>query len=230
MDVGLHSPKLTSGSEIFQLGNFVHSFAFAEGKRVVWLKLPRELSALVPIAVKENMDLLLNIRIYLFLQEGFEYHHAERGYMMLTYWIPEGSCLLPANASHQVGVAGFVINDKNEIDTEFVEVIAFRHAHNVAFQKSDLFFVCMLRPLSSQIKVDVVEIQAGEGKYTSPARWMPMAEFVVQPLIQEDSKFKKVIDICIARLGRRYCGLHPRQLVSKFDGSLSPLYYNITES
>ncbi|XP_062104843.1 MLO-like protein [Humulus lupulus] len=33
------------------------------------------------------------------------------------------------------------------IDTEFIEVIAFRHVHNVAFEKSDLFFICMLRPL-----------------------------------------------------------------------------------
>ena len=34
---------------------------------------------------------------------------------MLTYWIPEGPCMLPANASHQVGVGGFVINDNNEV-------------------------------------------------------------------------------------------------------------------
>jgi hypothetical protein len=34
---------------------------------------------------------------------------------MLTYWIPEGPCMLPSNATHQVGVGGFVINDKNEV-------------------------------------------------------------------------------------------------------------------
>ena len=39
------------------------------------------------------------------MQEGFEYHHAEKGYVMLTYWIPEEEpCMLHANASHQVGV------------------------------------------------------------------------------------------------------------------------------
>ncbi|GMY29950.1 nudix hydrolase 8-like isoform X1 [Fagus crenata] len=218
------------------------------GKKGVWLKLPVERSELVPIAVKE----------------GFQYHHAERGYLMLTYWIPEGPCMLPDNASHQVGVGGFVINEKNEvlvvqekhcapssvglwkiptgfvleseeifsgairevkeetgIHTEFVEVIAFRHAHNVAFQKSDLFFICMLRPLSTQIIVDDLEIQA--------AKWMPLVEFVEQPLIQEDSMFKKIIDICIARLGKRYCGLSAHKLVSKFDGKLSSLYYNVVE-
>ncbi|KAK7330808.1 hypothetical protein VNO77_25009 [Canavalia gladiata] len=219
------------------------------GKKGIWLKLPLEQSDLVPIAVKE----------------GFQYHHAEPGYVMLTYWIPEGPSMLPANASHQVGVGGFVINDNNEvlvvqekhcspatlglwkiptgfileaeeiytgavrevkeetgIDTEFIEVIAFRHAHNVAFEKSDLFFICMLRPVSSKINVDDHEIAA--------AKWMPLVEFVEQPLIQEDSMFKKIIDIFIARLGKRYCGLSTHQIVSKFDGMVSSLYYNVMDN
>ncbi|KAI3844042.1 hypothetical protein MKX03_007060 [Papaver bracteatum] len=220
-----------------------------KGKKGVWLKLPLERSELVPVAVKG----------------GFKYHHAEEGYLMLTYWIPEGPSMLPSNASHQVGVGGFVLNDKNEvlvvqekhcspafvggwklptgfileseeiytgvvreikeetgIDTEFVEVIAFRHAHNVAFEKSDLFFICMLRSLSSQIKVDDIEIQ--------DAKWMSLKEFIEQPLIQEDGMFKKILDICIARLGKRYCGLLPHQVISKFDGGSSSLYYNVVEA
>ncbi|KAF8412446.1 hypothetical protein HHK36_000410 [Tetracentron sinense] len=234
---------------IFGLPNSETYVAQLQEKKGVWLKLPLERSELVPIAVKE----------------GFEYHHAERGYLMLTYWIPEGPCMLPANASHQVGIGGFVINEKNEvlvvqekhcapanaglwklptgfileseeiftgavreikeetgIDTEFVEVIAFRHAHHVAFEKSDLFFICMLRPLSTHIMVDDLEIQA--------AKWMPLIEFVEQPLIRGDIMFKKVIDICIAQLGNRYCGLSAHQVISKFDGKLSSLYYNVIEA
>lgn len=34
---------------------------------------------------------------------------------MMTYWIPEGPCMLPDNASHQVGVGSFVINENNEV-------------------------------------------------------------------------------------------------------------------
>ncbi|KAM7491181.1 hypothetical protein LguiA_034102 [Lonicera macranthoides] len=211
-----------------------------KGKEGVWLKLPLEKSELVPIAVKE----------------GFEYHHAERGYVMLTQWLPEGPCMLPANASHQVGVGGFVINDNNEVlvvqekhcapelaglwklPTGFIleseeifngavrEVkeetgVRTSHAHNVAFEKSDLFFICMLRPLSTEIKVDNLEVQA--------AKWMPLREFIEQPLIREDRMFKKIIDICIARLGKRYCGLLVHKVASKFDGRLSTLYYNIVE-
>ncbi|OMO52591.1 hypothetical protein COLO4_37085 [Corchorus olitorius] len=221
----------------------------AKEKKGIWLKLPVEKSELVPVAVKE----------------GFEYHHAEKGYVMLTYWLPEGPSMLPANASHQVGIGGFVINDQNEVlvvqekycapafdglwkiptgfiveseeiftgavrevkeetgvDTEFVEVVAFRHVHNVAFEKSDLFFICMLKPVSTRIMVDDHEIQA--------AKWMPLVEFVEQPLIQEDSMFKKVIDICIARMGKRYCGLSVHQLASRFDGKISSLYFNVVDS
>ncbi|KAK1438761.1 hypothetical protein QVD17_04571 [Tagetes erecta] len=219
-----------------------------EGKKGIWLKLPVDKCDLVPIAVRE----------------GFQYHHAETGYVMLTYWIPNEPCMLPANASHQVGVGGFVMNDKNEvlvvqekhcapelvglwklptgfileseeiytgavrevkeetgIDTEFLEVIAFRHAHNVAFEKSDLFFICMLRPLSSEIKTDDLEVQA--------AKWMALAEFVEQPLIKGDNMFKKMIDMCIARTRKRYCGLSVHKVVSKFDNRLSSLYYNVVD-
>lgn len=50
------------------------------------------------------------------MQQGFEYHHAEKGYVMLTYWIPEEEpCMLPGNASHQVGVGGFVLNQYKEV-------------------------------------------------------------------------------------------------------------------
>lgn len=61
-------------------------------------------------------------------------------------------------------------------------------------------------------------------------QWMPLVEFVEQPLIQEDSMFKKIIDICIARLGKRYCGLSTHQIVSKFDGKESSLYYNVVDN
>jgi len=33
-----------------------------------------------------------------------------------------------------------------QIETEFVEVIGLRQSHKAAFDKSDLFFLCVLRP------------------------------------------------------------------------------------
>lgn len=49
------------------------------------------------------------------LQEGFRYHHAEPGYVMLTYWIPDEPCMLPSTATHQIGVGAFVINKNREV-------------------------------------------------------------------------------------------------------------------
>ncbi|CAK9152781.1 unnamed protein product [Ilex paraguariensis] len=156
-----------------------------KGKKGIWLKITLEQADLVPIAI----------------QEGFLYHHAEPGYVILTYWIPNEPCMLPSSPSHQIGIAAFVINDKREIlvvqekcpcscpgvwklptgyidkseeifsgairevkeetgvDTIFLEMVAFRHAHLVAFEKSDLQFVCLLKPLSLEITVDEKEIQ-----------------------------------------------------------------------
>nr|DAD44549.1 TPA_asm: hypothetical protein HUJ06_002779 [Nelumbo nucifera] len=68
-------------------------------KKGIWLKILEAQSDLVPIAIKE----------------GFSCHHAEPGYVMLTYWIPDEPCMLPASPSHLIGVGGFVINDKREV-------------------------------------------------------------------------------------------------------------------
>ncbi|KAG8367306.1 hypothetical protein BUALT_Bualt16G0058600 [Buddleja alternifolia] len=220
------------------------SFWKSKGKKGIWLKLYEKQAELVPIAI----------------QEGFKYHDAEAGYVMLTYWIPNDEpCLLPYGPSHQIGVAGFVINhnkhilvvkekcsgtcsgvwklptgyiNKSEelfsgairevkeetgIDTTFLELVAFRHVHRVAFEKSDLLFVCMLKPLSSEIKIDENEIQ--------DAKWTTMDQLLSQQFYKEDKMSKTVIEICMAAYENTYTGFIAHQVTSKFDGKLSYLYY-----
>ncbi|KAL2500980.1 Nudix hydrolase 8 [Forsythia ovata] len=190
-----------------------------KGKRGIWLKLLEEQADLVPLAIKE----------------GFIYHHAEPGYVMLTYWIPDEPCMLPSGPSHQIGIAGFVINNNKEseelfsgavrevkeetgIDTTFLELVAFRHVHRVAFEKSDLLFVCMLEPLSFDIKIDENEIQ--------DAKWITLDELLSQQFYNEDQMLKRVIEICMATYENRYSGFISHLLTSKFDGKLSYLYHN----
>lgn len=55
----------------------------------VWINIPADKSELVPIAIKH----------------GFQFHHAERAYVMMTRWLPDTENTLPPNASHQVGQA-----------------------------------------------------------------------------------------------------------------------------
>ncbi|KAG8094881.1 hypothetical protein GUJ93_ZPchr0012g22191 [Zizania palustris] len=62
------------------------------------------------------------------------------------------------------------VKEETGVDTEFVEVLAFRQSHKAFFDKSDLFFVCMLRPLSFDITRQESEIEA--------AQWMPVEELL----------------------------------------------------
>jgi len=71
-----------------------------DGVGGVWLKLPLDKASFVPEAV----------------EQGFGYHHAEPEYVMMTTWLKEDvPSPLPPNASHQVGVGGFVLNDAGEV-------------------------------------------------------------------------------------------------------------------
>eukprot|EP01018_Ginkgo_biloba_P001601 Gb_01398 [translate_table: standard] len=93
-----------------------------------------------------------------------------------------------------------------------------RHAHHVLFEKSDLFFVCMLKPLSSHIVKDDVEIHA--------AQWMPLEEFAAQPFYQKHNMLKKMLDICIANFENHYKGFSSFQMYSGCDEHPSYFYYN----
>lgn len=70
------------------------------GYRGIWLKIPTSRAHFVGHAV----------------DRGFEFHHAEKEYVMLTTWLPTDSeNKLPPNASHQVGVGAFVLNERREM-------------------------------------------------------------------------------------------------------------------
>uniref|UniRef100_A0A0C9S7Z6 TSA: Wollemia nobilis Ref_Wollemi_Transcript_12540_1464 transcribed RNA sequence n=1 Tax=Wollemia nobilis TaxID=56998 RepID=A0A0C9S7Z6_9CONI len=264
---GQQEPKLLDACEdkydgvTVELGNvpldvdgFVSSLTVSlskwaqQGKKGVWIKVPKNHANLVPAVI----------------DEGFWYHHAERDYVMLVYWIPKSPCTLPANASHQVGVGGFVMNDNREllvvqekdgpyrgsgiwkwptgllhqgedifegairevkeetgIDTEFVEVGGIRHSHDAPFEKSDIFFMCILRPLSFDIKMQESEIAA--------ARWMPIEEFARQPRYQANELYKKILDVCIATFEKRCKGFCAVKLASSSAKRPSVFYYNDQE-
>ncbi|EFJ50039.1 hypothetical protein VOLCADRAFT_44866, partial [Volvox carteri f. nagariensis] len=93
--------SLPSDPRVFasRLRRSLESWSVA-GTRGVWLKLGLSQSSLIPEAV----------------EQGFEFHHAERDYVMMTRWLPASlSSTLPPNASHQVGVGAFVVNSRGEV-------------------------------------------------------------------------------------------------------------------
>lgn len=56
------------------------------------------------------------VHVIQYSQEGFQYHHAEKDYVMLVRWIPTDiRSTIPANASHRVGIGAFVIHNEREV-------------------------------------------------------------------------------------------------------------------
>ncbi|KAM4621934.1 nucleoside diphosphate-linked moiety X motif 6 [Polymixia lowei] len=68
-----------------------------EGKVAVWLHVPISLGRCAAAASAH----------------GFTYHHAKQDRAVLTVWLGEGESRLPGFATHQVGVAGAVVNESN---------------------------------------------------------------------------------------------------------------------
>ena len=50
--------------------------------------------------------------------------------------------------------------EETGIKTEFVGVLCYRHMHNYRWNCSDLYFICLLKPLTTEIAVDTNEIAA----------------------------------------------------------------------
>ncbi|KAK2645501.1 hypothetical protein Ddye_020696 [Dipteronia dyeriana] len=94
-----------------------------------------------------------------------------------------------------------------QVDTIFQQMVAFRYS---TFENSDILFMCMLEPLSSEITIDDKEIQ--------DAKWMPLNEFVGQQFYVDDQMTRKVIDVCVKAYEDGYDGFVARHLTSKLDG------------
>ncbi|CAN1196689.1 Nudix hydrolase 2 [Linum perenne] len=87
------------------------------------------------------------------------------------------------------------------------------------FSKSDLFFACMMRPLSSiMITTQASEIEASE--------WIPIEEYVEQQFNKKHGQFGYVAEICKTKAeGGGYAGFSAVPL-STSSGKVVYLYYN----
>ena len=78
----------------------------------MWLEIPIDKSALIPVAV----------------EAGFVFHHSKTGYLMLTCQI-EADAFVPPYASHYIGAGGVVLNDRREL------LVVWERAHRQNGQK-----------------------------------------------------------------------------------------------
>lgn len=71
-----------------------------DGKRGIWIHIPTEFAHLVPVCTAQ----------------GFEFHYAKPGMLVLTQWLPENSeSRLPHGPTHQVGIGALVINEDGKM-------------------------------------------------------------------------------------------------------------------
>ena len=72
------------------------------------------------------------------------------------------------------------ILEETGIQTEFDSLICFRHWHQYRYEKSDIYFVAKLRPLSSNISMQEEEI--------SECLWMPVEKYLQNETIHSFNK------------------------------------------
>ncbi|KAJ4833821.1 hypothetical protein Tsubulata_027530 [Turnera subulata] len=135
---------------------------------------------------------------------------------------------LPTGVVNEVGLSAFQgeeicaaavreVKEETGIEADFVEILAFRQSHRSFFRKSDLFFVCMLRPRTYVIHKQESELEA--------AQWMPIQDYVDQPYNQEHLLFKYVAEICKTKSEKEYLGFSAMPLATT-SGKDVILYYN----
>ncbi|XVE96679.1 hypothetical protein REPUB_Repub02eG0243200 [Reevesia pubescens] len=216
-----------------------------QGKKGVWIKLPIGLVHLVETAVKEGFRyhhaepsylmlvfwipetpntipanathrvgvgaiILNDKREVLVVQEKSGHFRGTGIWKIPTGVVDEGEDIFMAAIRE--------VKEETGIDAEFVEVLGFRQSHKTFFEKSDLFFICMLRPLSFDIQKQELEIEA--------AQWMPFEEYAAQPFAQKHELFKYINALYLAKVDTGYAGFSPRPTISIFTGQPSHLYLN----
>jgi 8-oxo-dGTP diphosphatase len=177
----------------------------AESYKLVWLEIPLEHAAVVPIAARA----------------GFRFHHSGEDYVVMTRRLIEGA-FIPGHATHYIGVGGAVLNARQEllvvcerhrrtkqpyyklpggalqtgehlvdavirevleetgVQTRFESMVCFRHWHGYRYGKSDIYFVCRLSPLSEDLTMQAEELDE--------CLWMPVEDYMGSDLVSAFNK------------------------------------------
>jgi 8-oxo-dGTP pyrophosphatase MutT (NUDIX family) len=167
------------------------------GYRVVWLEVSLELAVLIPVATAVGFCFHHSSEQYLMLTLQLEKDAFVPAYA--SHYIGAGGVAindrdellvvseryhrddsrpprykLPGGALHEgEHLAEAVVREVHEetgIETVFESLVCFRHWHGYRYGKSDIYFVCRLRPLTEQITIQEEEI--------AESRWMPVQDYL----------------------------------------------------
>ncbi len=179
----------------------------SQGVLVVWLEIPIAKAALVPIAVEAGFSYHHAGEDYLLLtcalREGshippYASHYIGAGGIVLTesndllvvrekvgYRGRTPTLKLPGGAlvagEHLAEAVVREVLEETGVESRFESLVCFRHWHGYRYGKSDIYFVCRLRPLTTEITMQAEEIQE--------CLWMPVEEFLNTDSVGEFNKW-----------------------------------------
>jgi ADP-ribose pyrophosphatase YjhB (NUDIX family) len=86
------------------------------------------------------------------------------------------------------------VKEETGIDCEFISLLGFRQLHNFRYGKSDLYFVCRMKPIGNfrQLKMD--------GNELSACKWMPVDEYIQYHQLHKPNG----LNLVIAEKARRH--------------------------
>lgn len=178
----------------------------------------------------------------------------------MLLWLPKDRvCPIPPFATHQVGVAGVVLDDERRlllvkdrsagpkaqwkfpggltdlgeeigevakrevkeetgIDASFSALLAFRHQHQMTWGRSDLYFLCLLRPTKQN-----QEIRIEDTNEISEACWMDAGKFIASTS-HPMNKIVAELALSSARSSAAVDGAHHLQIMEE-----STVYIPVTK-
>jgi ADP-ribose pyrophosphatase YjhB (NUDIX family) len=167
----------------------------AQNIKVIWMTLPIEQSALIPAAVASGFIYHhageKYLEMTLTLIEGsyvppYATHYTGAGGVVIDdeqnllviverykgkykrhYKLPGGTL---NQGEHISDAVCREVLEETGIKTEFQFLSAFRHWHGYRYGKSDIYFVCRLKPLTHNIIMDAEEIEE--------AIWIPVEQYL----------------------------------------------------
>ncbi len=177
-----------------------------EGFKVVWIELPIEKAALIPPTAQAGFSFHHSREMHLTLTKRLEpdafippyaTHYIGAGGVVLNderellvvseryrrdhsrpYWKLPGGALMPGE--HLVDGVVREVFEETGIRAQFDTLVCFRHWHGYRYGKSDIYFICRLSPLSSEITKDDHEID--------DCCWMPVDDYLGSEYVGDFNK------------------------------------------
>lgn len=176
------------------------------GIRGVWLRISIENSTFIPIAVKHGFQFHHTYPTYIVLTHWLPKDEPNTLPSFATSYLGAGGLVI--NEKNQVlavcerynrkkhwKLPGGMVDRSEDIveavkrevleetgvQTTFISLVCFRHMINFRFGCSDIYFICLLKPLTHEITMDAKEI--------ADAQWMELDEYITSPLVNDSNRF-----------------------------------------